>query len=334
MALEGFALKNDFGDARAEATACRADCALFDFSFLECARLSGRRAASVVEAFAGRPVQALPERGILYALRVGPAGEAVADLTVWRTGPESFEIMSGRRQDVVDLLADAGTGVEVDDVGAERAVLAVQGPRTCDALRRLGDVAGIARLDYFRFCHADLAGISCAVGRLGYSGEAGVEIIVARSRATELWDALSAHARPAGFAAVDMLRIEAGFVLFTNEFCFAVSPTEAGLERFHRHGGPRDPAIKLVSFRADADLRSWPWRPARDPQRPVTPGTIVVTSACDSVVAGGILGLGYVPAGTEARAAVDDPTGTFRNARLVPMPFYGSAKTRARAIWR
>ena len=44
MALEGFDLTNDFGNAAAEARACRMDCALFDFSFLECVRLKGKRA--------------------------------------------------------------------------------------------------------------------------------------------------------------------------------------------------------------------------------------------------------------------------------------------------
>ena len=87
------------------------DCALFDFSFLECVRLDGKRARDVIEAFTGRSLEALAEREICYALRIGPAGEAIADLTVWRTGPDSFEVMSGRREDVADLLACAGPGL-------------------------------------------------------------------------------------------------------------------------------------------------------------------------------------------------------------------------------
>ena len=60
----------------------------------------------------------------------------------------------------------------------------------------------------------------------------------------------------------------------------------------------------------------------------------MVTSACDSVMAGGILGLGYVLATTTATTALHDPTGTFRNVRLTPMPFYDTAKRRPRARWR
>lgn len=80
MAFAGWQLTNDFGDAAAEARTCRADCALFDFSFLECARLDGKRAQSVLETFTRRSMAALGEKEILYALRVGAAGEVVADL--------------------------------------------------------------------------------------------------------------------------------------------------------------------------------------------------------------------------------------------------------------
>jgi glycine cleavage system aminomethyltransferase T len=332
MALAGFELTNDFGDPIAEARTCRTDCALFDFSFLECARLHGPGACSVIEVFAGRSLQALAQKQIFYALRVDH-GAVVADLTIWRTGAQSFDVMSGRHEDVVELLHCAGPGVDITDMTG-RATFAAQGPGTLDALRNLGDVDAIGRLEYFTFCDAHLAGIPCMVGRLGYTGEAGFEIIVEQTRAGDLWRALSLDLRPAGFIAADMLRIEAGFVLFTHEFALPVAPAEVGLARFHLAGDPPRPAIRLVSFRADAGDLSWPWRPARGLQRPAQPGAIAVTSACDSVVAGGVLGLGYVLAPTPVDTPLQDPTGTFRNIRLAPMPFYDTAKRRPRAPWR
>ena len=72
-------------------------------------------------------------------------------------------------------------------------------------------------------------------------------------QAARLWQTLSVHARPAGFVAVDLLRIEAGFVLFTNEFRLPVLPREAGLGKFSRSANMSVPEITLVSFRADAD---------------------------------------------------------------------------------
>ena len=333
MALAGFDLKNDYGDANAEARSCRADCALFDFSFLESVRLEGKRAGDLIESFTGRSVQSLQQNRIFYALRVGPVGEVMTDLTVWRVGESAFEVMSGCRRDVSDLQRHAGPGIAATEMTPERAAFALQGPRALDALSRLGDVEPIKHLKYFSFGSVRLADIPCRAGRLGYTGEAGFEIIVEREHADKLWRELSVYARPAGFTAADSLRIEAGFVLFTNEFRLPVTPQEAGLGKFNKTAGTFRPRIKLVSFRADADRLSWPWRPSQQPERPAAPGTITVTSACESVAAGGILGLGYVPVESTAETTLLDPAGTFHNIRLTPMPFYDTAKRRPRAFW-
>jgi aminomethyltransferase len=334
MALAGFKRIDDFGDAAAEARACRTACALFDFSFLECARLEGSGARGVIETFAGRSLETLGVGKIRYALRVGRGGEVVADLTIWRMGAESYEVMSGRREDILDLLHCAGTSIDVVDVGPDIATFALQGPASLTTLGRLGDIGSIEPLGYFSFGHAKLNGIGCRIGRLGYTGEAGFEIIAAREDACALWQALSVLARPAGFITTDILRIEAGFVLFSNEFRLRVSPSEAGLGKFHRSSRLAAPEIALISFRAEADGLKWPWQPSRQLKRPVAPDEIAVTSACESIVAGGILGLGYVRAEGGVDASWHDPTGIFRNVRRVPMPFYDTAKRRPRAPWR
>lgn len=333
MAFSDFPRIDDFGDGAAEARACRTDCALFDFSFLECARLSGLGAGQIVETFTGRSLATLAPGKIYYALRVSPTGEVVADLTLWRIGENSYEVMSGRPADIADLLLQADSMVAVADIGRNAATFALQGPRSLDALSHLGDVTGIERLGYFSFTEATLDGVACRVGRLGYTGEAGFEIIAPRHAARALWDALSEHARPAGFVAADMLRIEAGFVLFCNEFHLPVSPQEAGLGRFHRPTGSPLPQLTLISFRAEADVLQVPWQPPRDLRRPTEPGEIAVTSACQSNAAGGILGLGYVRADTGLDAGFRDPTGIFRKIRRAPLPFYDTAKRRPRAAW-
>src|ERR1700730_806324 len=333
MALEVFKQKNDYGDANAEARACRTECALFDFSFLESVRLDGERASNLIESFTGRSLSSLSPGNIIYALRVGPTGEIINDLTVWRVGESTFEVMSGCRQDVTDLLGCGGPGINVTEMTPETATFAVQGPRALDALSQLGDVNPIKHLKYFSFESARLADIPCRVGRLGYAGETGFEIIVERKYGKKLWQELSVGVRPAGFVAADSLRIEAGFVLFTNEFRLPVYPQEAGFGKFSRPANSFGPRIQLVSFCADADQLSWPWQPLDQPRRPVAPGTITVTSACESVAARGILGLGYMPIEGAAETILLDPTGIFRNIRLTPLPFYDTAKRRPRAFW-
>jgi aminomethyltransferase len=341
MALANFQRIDHFGDAAAEARTCRNACALFDFSFLESARICGGAARQIVEAFTGRSLDGLPVGKIAYALRVGAAGDVVADLTIWRIDAETFEVMSGRHEDIADLAGYAGPNLAVSEV-ADRATFAVQGPASLDALRRLGASDAIAALPYFGFTNTLLDGIACRIGRLGYTGEAGFEIICRRRDAERLWQAIAHYARPAGFIALDMLRIEAGFVLFSNEFRVPVTPAEAGLGKFYQAAAPPPPRIALVSFVAEADRLDWPWQPSRQCARPSTPGEIVVTSACKSIMAGGILGLGYVLAshktedggGDGPGSSLRDPTGIFRNVRQTPLPYYDTAKRRPRLPWR
>jgi glycine cleavage system T protein (aminomethyltransferase) len=341
MALADFELIDHFGDPAAEARACRSACALFDFSFIECAQVRGGAARQVIEAFTGRSLARLAVGKVCYALRVDAADHLLADLTIWRTDEDTFEIMSGRHEDIADLINCARPGVSVAAL-ADRAIFAVQGPASLDALRRLGRIDGLEALPYFSFAEVNLAAISCRIGRLGFSGEQGFEIICPKGAADRLWQTIAVYARPAGFVALDTLRIEAGLALFCNEFRLPATPTEAGLGRFYDRVLP-PPAIELVSFIAAPRHPAWPSRPlGLSLPRPSAAGEIVVTSARASVVAGGIesgiegsiLGLGYVLAGHKPEAALHDPSGMFRDIRQTPLPFYDMAKRRPRLPWR
>jgi aminomethyltransferase len=334
MALERSSLRNDFGDPAGETRACREESALFDFSFLDCARLQGPGAQSAVETYVQRPLDSLAQGAIAYAIRTDSSGAALTDLTVWRTGTDSFEVMGGRREDLIALLACASARVKVTNMGEVRAVFAVQGPGALDTLRNFGRVDTVASLAYFRFTQVELAGAECTVGRLGYTGEAGFEIILPRCEAPRIWRQLARHSRPAGFIAVDALRIEAGFVLFTNEFQLRVSPAEAGLQQFYAEQKAQKAKLKLVSFRAETNCLSLPWIRKSSLDRPMEPGIVAITSACNSVVANGILGLGFVTASTADKATLHDPSGEFREVRRSPLPFYDTLKRRPRLPWR
>jgi glycine cleavage system aminomethyltransferase T len=69
-----------------------------------------------------------------------------------------------------------------------------------------------------------------------------------------------------------------------------------------------------------------------DAEFPPGPGAIVVTSACRSVVAGGVLGLGYVRLARRSGEVVD-PTGQFHRIREVGLPFFDPTKRRPRGEW-
>ena len=333
MTLDIARLVHDYGDPAAEARACRIDCALFDFSFIARGRISGPGAAAVLERFQSRPVADMKAGTIRYAFRLGLDGAIETDITIWRYADGSFELMSGRRADIASLAAAATTGATCVDMTDETAILAVQGPRALEALAPIGDIETLAAIPYFGHIRTTLAGVACIVGRLGYTGERGFEIIADRSDAEALRYAVSMRARPAGFAAADILRIEAGFILFVNECRLRPTPGALGLEAF----APQvetPPRIRLVSFTAAHARVPSPWQPLPSVRLPQAQGEIAITSACESVVFGRTIGLGFVrmeDVGPARKA--HDPAGQFTELRLAHRPPYDPHKIRPRGPW-
>ncbi len=325
------ALVRDYGDAQAEYRAAREAAALFDFSFMARARLRGPGAAACLEAFQSRRVSALAEGRIAYSLRLDTDGYVRTDLTTWRVDDQTWEVFSGDARDVAALAGMAGNDLEIDDLGADTAIFAVQGPRTPWIMHRLcGDA--LDGIEYFAFRRVTIEGIDCTVGRLGYSGEKGVELIVDRSHADDLWRHLAALARPGGFIAIDRLRIEAGFLLFANECRLPVTPAELGMARFGGDGGDAS-QMCLVAFRAGASVPSEPWQPGAGLRLP-REGEIAITSACRARH-GGVVGLGFVP-GDEAIPGRDarDNADTFGSVTQASNPVYDPDKRRPRGPWR
>lgn len=335
MTFDPSRLVRDYGNPVAEVLACRRSAALFDFSFIARGRVAGPDAAAVLARLTPRRIDDLAPGHIRYAVRLDAHGCLSADLTIWRHADDSYEVMSGRRSDIADLVRWAGdAGTDLTDA---TAIFAVQGPRSLDVLVAAGFARpALAQLAYYQFCAAALDGVVCLAGRLGYTGEAGFEIVAPRAIAAPLWDRLSAHARPAGFAAIDTLRIEAGFVLFAHEFRLPVTPGEAGLARFGDAAAadPGGDALALVAFAGDTGQDTMLWQPPAALRRPQRTGAITVTSACWSPHAGSVLGLGYVRRrDLDGAVPLVDPSGQFTALARVPRPFVDRSKQRPRAPW-
>jgi glycine cleavage system aminomethyltransferase T len=322
-------LRRDYGDMRAEARSCRSAAALFDFSFMRRIIIRGPGAEALVQALTPRPVADLAPGRIRYALHLDAGGRVLSDITIWRLDAETFEVFAGAGGILANLQAAAGAATSVQDVSEETAIFAVQGPRSLRALARLTSATALGRLPYFAHAQVSIAGMSCQIGRLGYTGERGFEIVLPHRARERLWALLAEEARPAGFAAADILRIEAGFALFTNEFLFPVSPADLGLERFAA-SSPRTRAIRLISFQAHCDVDPVLWRPQQNAPFPPAPGMLVVTSACRSIVNGEVLGLGFA---CDGASHLVDPSGNFRAIRQVALPFYDPQKGRPRGEW-
>jgi aminomethyltransferase len=295
--------------------ATRRAAGLFDFSFMSLCEVSGAGAAPFLGHLQTRIAAALQPGQIAYTLLLREDASVFVDATLWRHADERWWIFTGRRSDVAWIAARAaGFDVALRDRSGEFAILALQGPR-CFEL-----IADAPR--WFHFAEARLEGIPAWVARLGYSGELGVEILVPAAAGAALRDRLRKRgARECGFDTADSLRIESGYILFSNELAALPDPFELGLGRLatgsafvgaealrrKRFAGPRRKLVGLV--------------PTGSARAPGSLPAAQLTSEAFSPIFGRQLGMGFAPAqdaspGTLVRVADG------RLARCARLPFY------------
>lgn len=292
------------------------------------AKVSGPDALKALTSFQNRSIHDMQNKQIRYALRVDAAQRVIADLTIWRN-ENSFEVMSGRHRDIADLRAMQNRNLQCKDLTEETSIFAVQGPNTHTALQTLTDGHKLAQLNYFSFESFQVAGISCMIGRLGYTGELGVEIIAPRSESDRLWAALTNQIQPAGFAAIDSLRIEAGFMLFANDLALRPTVSELGVDPTNTDAQLCD-RFRFICCTAKTEHNPVLWQPTSVHTTAPDWNEISVTSACFSIVAQSVLVLGFCKPNADLDKPLLDRSGTFTDIRPVSRPFFDPEKSKPR----
>jgi aminomethyltransferase len=187
-------------------------------------------------------VNQIPWGRVAYVIWCNDDGKVLDDGTLFRFARDEFRLCCQERH--VSWLLDSAIGfeVEIEDVTESVAALALQGPTSCAALTRLG-LAGIETLKPFWTREFPFETGTLTVSRTGFTGDLGYELWVDSAFALPLWDRLMGagrEIRPIGSAALDMARIEAGFIQTNTDFVAAdqalrpnrgCSPFELGLGR-------------------------------------------------------------------------------------------------------
>jgi aminomethyltransferase len=212
--------------------AIRNAAALIDVSPLYKYHLTGPDALRLLNRVVTRDVAKLAVGQVAYTPWCDEDGYVIDDGTVARLGADRFRLTAA--DPTWRWLADCGYGlnVQVDDVSEQVAAIALQGPRARDILTRVAPGARLEGLRYFRLSEATLSGTAVSVTRTGYTGDLGYEIWMPAERAPEVWDALTSAgqacgALPAGMAALDIARIEAGLLLIEVDY---IASTKALIE--------------------------------------------------------------------------------------------------------
>jgi aminomethyltransferase len=227
-----------------------------------------------------RRASLLTEGRVIYSPWCDEAGHVVDDGTLACLDDGSIRWTAADPQLRWLELNAGGLDVTVDDVSEATAAVALQGPLS-RAVLEAATGAAWTDLAYYRRRTTTIAGIAVDVSRTGYTGDLGYELWVAAEDAVALWDALTAAGgpfglRPAGLAALDLVRVEAGLILLEVDYTSArhalsreqrFSPFEMGLGRLVDLGKPAfvgrrallaeqdagGPRRRLVGLRLDWD---------------------------------------------------------------------------------
>jgi len=223
----GWQMPLNYGSQIEEHQAVRSKAGMFDVSHMTVIDLPGEAARPFLRRLVANDVDKLAETGqALYGALLNDTGGVVDDLIVYRRA-DGFRcvVNAGTRDKVLAWFAAHNTeGAAI--LERDLAMVAVQGP---DAIGLYESVSGTSDLaDLPAFCareHGDTM-----VARTGYTGEDGVEVILPGAQAVHLWEQLAtAGVMPAGLAARDTLRLEAGLNLYGQDMDEQTSPLVSNL---------------------------------------------------------------------------------------------------------
>ncbi|MFT5424557.1 MAG: aminomethyltransferase [Phycisphaerales bacterium] len=326
---------------------------VFDVSHMGRLQLKGLHAKRLLERVCSRRIGGMVEGQCRYALVCNERGGVRDDVIVMKQDDDKFlmvcnganrEKIVGHLQSVID---ERGFKVKLTDTTEKTAMVAIQGPKVMDL------IGGVSRevptLKRYRFLEKNLMIVKVMIARTGYTGEDGVEVILPASAVGMAMKALmkevdpdspDAVLKPAGLAARDSLRLEAGMPLYGHELGEDFNALESGLgfairldkneeddgETFigqealiktRDGGGARR---KLVGIEVEGK------RTARQGMAIKVGGSEagLVTSGCLSPTLGKSIAMGYVAIEqADEGTAVEVDTGrAVLSGTIVPLPFY------------
>jgi len=216
----------------AEYSAVRQQVGVFDVSHLGKISVKGDGALSFLNQMLTNDLNRIIAGQAQYSLLCNEDGGVVDDLIVYRNSDTDLFLVpnASNTSSVFKILNDqAPSSVEVKNLHNEYGVIALQGPKSSQALEILGIKSSI---DYMEFINTTIDNCSVILCRTGYTGEFGFEIIPIWSQTEKVWDRLitvikQLNGTPCGLGARDVLRTEMGYPLHGHELSLEISPVQA-----------------------------------------------------------------------------------------------------------
>ena len=258
----GWEMPLHYGSQLEEHHRVRRDAGMFDVSHMLAIDVNGAGARDFLRRVLANDVARLTRPGkALYSCMLADDGGVLDDLIVYATPADAFRLVvnAGTAEKDLQWLETQRSGAAVElEPRRDLAIIAVQGPSAREKLWRAWPAARAAteRLAAFQAAAVDASFIA----RTGYTGEDGFEVMVPSENAEALWRALAqAGVAPAGLAARDTLRLEAGMNLYGQDMDERVTPLECGLAWTVDLKTERDFIGRRALERRAPSVRWWGW---------------------------------------------------------------------------
>ena len=330
----GWEMPVQYAGIREEHVAVREHVGVFDVSHMGEVETTGPDAEAFLQRVLSNDVTKIAEDGAQYSVMCRENGGVLDDLFTYRHGSGFLTVTnaSNHERDLAWMRQQArGYDVKVHDRLADYVMLAVQGPDARELIARLADAELPARFRTARMAVAGAPGV--LVCGTGYTGEDGVELLIAPGHAPAIWDALlKAGATPAGLGARDTLRLEVCFHLYGNDLMEERGPIEAGLGWCCKEdtGFIGSDAVRSVREKGPSEMLA-PFKmtsPGIARQGNPVQGGGEVTSGTMSPCLGIGIGMAYVPVeAAEPGTAIEiDVRGKLRAAEIATKPLYSKER--------
>ncbi|MEV4250712.1 FAD-dependent oxidoreductase [Streptosporangium canum] len=216
---------------RQECLATRDAAGLFDQTSFSKLEISGHQALMRLQRVCAGQLDR-PPGSIVYTQLLNERGGIEADLTVTRLAEDRFRLVTGTAFGVHDAAWLRGHGLDVRDVTSAHACYCLWGPRALDILGTLSD--DDLTFGYMRAREISVGNVPVLAQRVTFVGEFGWELYCPSEYGLTLWDTLMEAGtpygmRPAGYRAIDSMRLEKGYRVWGMDITPETTPVEAGL---------------------------------------------------------------------------------------------------------
>lgn len=233
----GYEMPVSYTSIKEEHLCVRNGVGVFDVSHMGEFILKGEKALDLILKVGTNDAAILTDGKAQYTCMTNPQGGIVDDMIVYRKTATEYLVVvnaSNIEKDWNWIKENNTFGVEMTDISDSTGLLAIQGPKACEAMQVLTDIK-LSEMEFYTHQTGTFAGVeNVVVATTGYTGAGGIEIYVPNASMEKVWNAIfeagkSYGIEPIGLAARDTLRLEKGFCLYGNDINDTTNPLEAGL---------------------------------------------------------------------------------------------------------